>query len=95
MCEFINPPTHFAGVYSRSCCRVYSSPKVLHEKQVQAKQTADDIINQANKEADNLKKERLLEAKEENQRLKEQTENELREIRGNLQNKRPDFFKRR
>lgn len=59
--------------------------KVLHDKQVQAKQTADDIINQANKEAENLKKERLLEAKEENQRLKEQTENELREIRGNLQ----------
>ncbi|MDU3870385.1 MAG: ribonuclease Y [Staphylococcus warneri] len=58
---------------------------LLHQKQVQARQTADDIVNQAHKEADNTKKEKLLEAKEENQILREQTENELRERRGELQ----------
>ena len=36
---------------------------LLHQKQVQARQTADDIVNQAHKEADNTKKEKLLEAK--------------------------------
>ena len=58
---------------------------LLHQKQVQARQTADDIVSYANKEADNIKKEKLLEAKEENQILKEQAENELRERRGELQ----------
>ena len=58
---------------------------LLHQKQVQARQTADDIVNQAHKEADNTKKEKLLEAKEENQILREQTESELRERRGELQ----------
>ena len=58
---------------------------LLHQKQVQARQTAEDIVNYANKEADNIKKEKLLEAKEENQILKEQAENELRERRGELQ----------
>ena len=48
---------------------------LLHQKQVQARQTADDIVSYANKEADNIKKEKLLEAKEENQILKEQAEN--------------------
>jgi ribonuclease Y len=48
---------------------------LLQQKQIQARQTAEDIIDQANKEADNVKKEKLLEAKEENQILKEQVEN--------------------
>ena len=29
---------------------------LLHQKQVQARQTAEDIVNYANKEADNIKK---------------------------------------
>ncbi|MFQ3871451.1 ribonuclease Y [Staphylococcus sp. Mo2-1] len=58
---------------------------LLHQKQLQARQTAEDIIEQGNKEAENTKKEKLLEAKEENQILKEQSENELRERRGDLQ----------
>uniref|UniRef100_UPI00131A00C5 Rnase Y domain-containing protein n=1 Tax=Staphylococcus agnetis TaxID=985762 RepID=UPI00131A00C5 len=37
------------------------------KKQIQARNTAEDIIEQANKEAENLKKEKLIEAKEENQ----------------------------
>ena len=37
---------------------------LLHQKQVQARQTADDIVNQAHKK-NNTKKEKLLEAKEE------------------------------
>ena len=36
---------------------------LLHQKQLQARQTADDIIKQGQKEADNIKKEKLLEAK--------------------------------
>ena len=58
---------------------------ILHQKQLQARQTAEDIIEHGNKEAENIKKEKLLEAKEENQILKEQSENELRERRGDLQ----------
>ena len=60
-------------------------PEIYYTKQVQARQTADDIVSYANKEADNIKKKKLLEAKEENQILKEQAENELRERRGELQ----------
>ena len=37
------------------------------------------------KRRDNIKKEKLLEAKEENQIIREQTESELRERRGELQ----------
>ena len=58
---------------------------LLHQKQVQARQTADDIVSYANKEADNIKKKNYLRQKEENQILKEQAENELRERRGELQ----------
>ena len=58
---------------------------LLHQKQLQAGQTAEDIIEQGNKEAENIKKEKLLEAKEENQIIKEQSEIELRERRGDLQ----------
>ncbi len=65
MCEFIKPPTHFAGDHSRSCWRVCCCPKFVLQKQSQARQTAEDIVNQAHKEADNIKKEKLLEAKEE------------------------------
>ena len=43
---------------------------LLHQKQLQARQTAEDIIEQGNKEAENIKKEKLLEAKEENQIIK-------------------------
>ena len=62
----------------------YIVARNLLQKQVQARQTADDIVSYANKEADNIKR-KLLEAKEENQILKEQAENELRERRGELQ----------
>ena len=84
MCEFIKPPTHFAGDHSRSCWRVCCCRNLLLQKQSQARQTAEDIVNQAHKEADNIKK-KLLEAKEENQILREQTEAELRERRSELQ----------
>ncbi|WP_281186837.1 ribonuclease Y [Staphylococcus schleiferi] len=58
---------------------------LIYQKQSQAKRTAKDIIEQANKEAENLKKEKLIEAKEENQVLRERIESELRERRGELQ----------
>ena len=58
---------------------------ILHQKQIQARQTANDIIKQGQKEADNIKKEKLLEAKEENQIIREQVETELRERRSELQ----------
>ena len=40
-----------------------SLPEIYYTKQVQSRQTAEDIVNHANKEADNIKKEKLLEAK--------------------------------
>ena len=84
MFRIIRPPTYFASIIL-GVVVVFSARKLLHQKQLQARQTAEDIIDQANKEAENLKKEKLLEAKEENQLLKEQSENELRERRGELQ----------
>ncbi|WP_142254975.1 Rnase Y domain-containing protein, partial [Staphylococcus aureus] len=61
-----------------SYCGLILCRNLLLQKQSQARQTAEDIVNQAHKEADNIKKEKLLEAKEENQILREQTEAELR-----------------
>lgn len=58
---------------------------LLQSKQIQARQTAEDIIEQAKRSAANLKKEKLIEAKEENQLIRENAENELRERRGDLQ----------
>ena len=54
---------------------------LLHQKQVQARQTADDIVSYANKEADNIKKEKLLEAKEENQILMRSKEDACLQLR--------------
>ena len=36
---------------------------LLHQKQLQARQTADDIIRQGNKEAENIKKKSYLKQK--------------------------------
>ena len=66
----------------------------MHQKQLQARQTADDIIKQGQK-ADNIKKEKLLEAKEENQIIREQTESELRERRGELQRQEARLLQKR
>lgn len=63
----------------------FIAQNLIHQKLMQAKSTARDIIEQANKEAENLKKEKLIEAKEENQLLRERSESELRERRGELQ----------
>ena len=63
MCEFVKPPTHFAGDHSRSCWRVCCCPEICcFKSNHKLEQTAEDIVNQAHKEADNIKK--LLEAKE-------------------------------
>lgn len=69
---------------------------LLLQKQSQARQTAEDIVNQAHKEADNIKKRNYLRQKEENQILREQTEAELRERRSELQRQEnPTSSKRR
>ena len=63
MCEFIKPPTHFAGIILGVVGGYVVARNLLLQKQSQARQTAEDIVNQAHKEADNIKK-KLLEAKE-------------------------------
>lgn len=50
-----------------------------------AKNTADQIVVEAKREADRLKKEALLEAKDENHKLRTDMERELRERRNELQ----------
>ena len=50
------------------------------------KQTAQDIIENGRQQAETLKKEALLEAKEENQRYREKIENELKEQKNDLKN---------
>ena len=61
----------------------YFSRNILHQKQIQARQTANDIIKQGQKKQ--IISKRLLEAKEENQIIREQVETELRERRSELQ----------
>ncbi len=56
----------------------------LTKKQQEARTSAEHIIKEAEKEADSLKKEKLLEAKEENQRLKEETQADLDDKRDDL-----------
>lgn len=51
------------------------------------KQTMEDLIENGRKEAETLKKEALLEAKEENQRYREKIEEELKERRTEIKNK--------
>ena len=72
-----------------------SLPEIYYTKTSSSKTTAEDIVNYANKEADNIKKKNYLRQKEENQILREQTESELRERRGNFKDKKPDFFKKK
>lgn len=50
-----------------------------------AKNAADQIVDEAKREADRLKKEALLEAKDENHKLRTDLERELRERRNELQ----------
>ena len=58
--------------------------KKHHEQMVQANRTADDIISEGRQQAETLKKEALLEAKEENQKYRESIESELKERRGEV-----------
>ena len=57
---------------------------LLTKKQQQARTSAEHIISEAEKEAENLKKEKLLQAKEENQNLKEAFDNEINSQRDEL-----------
>ena len=69
--------------------------KARHEKEIDgAQNTARGIITHANKEAETLKKEALLEAKEENQQYRAQVERKQTRIkitRKSLASKRTDF----
>nr|WP_031548644.1 ribonuclease Y [Salinicoccus luteus] len=56
----------------------------LTKRQQEARTSAEHIINEAKKQADSLKKEKLLEAKEENQNLKDTFERESNEKRDEL-----------
>ncbi|MBS4207548.1 ribonuclease Y [Bacillus sp. FJAT-50079] len=59
--------------------------KIAEAKITGAKMSAEQIIEDAVREADALKKEALLEAKDENHKLRIETERELRERRNELQ----------
>lgn len=59
--------------------------RILTNKQQQARSSAEHIIEEANKTAMNLKKEKMLEAKEYNQKLKEEFDREQSDTRQNLQ----------
>ncbi|WP_125760598.1 ribonuclease Y [Companilactobacillus hulinensis] len=64
----------------------YAFCKDAYEKKLsQAKQTADDIIANAKKSAKSLKKETLLEAKDEIHKYREEQENDLKERRKDVQ----------
>lgn len=58
------------------------------------KQTAEDIISEGRKQAETLKKEALLEAKEENQRYRETIETELKERRQDIKNQEDRLLQR-
>lgn len=66
-----------------------------HTKEIaDAQNSAVGIINAANKEAETLKKEALLEAKEENQKYRSQIENELKESRQELKSQENRLLQR-
>ena len=56
----------------------FVAKNVLTNQQIQARTTADFIVAEANKEAESLKKEKLLEAKEEYQRRNDRLEEDYR-----------------
>ena len=65
----------------------YLFSKNQHEKSIDgANNTASGIVEQAKKEAETLKKEYLLEAKEQNQNYRLEIESELKEERAELKN---------
>ena len=69
--------------------------KARHEKEIDgAQNTARGIITHANKEAETLKKEALLEAKEENQQYRAQVESELKESRQELKSQENRLLQR-
>ena len=57
---------------------------ILTKQQQEARSSADHIIGEAEKEANSIKKEKLLEAKEENQNLKDAMEREVDTQRNDL-----------
>ncbi|CZQ82577.1 ribonuclease Y [Trichococcus ilyis] len=64
----------------------YSYRKSNHEKEIAgAKNTASQILDDARKEAETLKKEAMLEAKDENHKYRSEIEEELRERRSEVQ----------
>ena len=66
-----------------------------HTKEIaDAKNSAVGIINAANKEAETLKKEALLEAKEENQKYRSQIESEIKESRQELKSQENRLLQR-
>lgn len=66
-----------------------------HTKEIaDAQNSAVGIINAANKEAETLKKEALLEAKEENQKYRSQIENEIKESRQELKSQENRLLQR-
>lgn len=66
-----------------------------HTKEIaDAQNSAVGIINAANKEAETLKKEALLEAKEENQKYRSQIESELKESRQELKSQENRLLQR-
>nr|WP_125984511.1 ribonuclease Y [Vagococcus vulneris] len=73
----------------------YFVSKSRYEKSINtAKQSASDIIDLATKEADTLKKESLLEAKEESQVYRQKIESELKEERIELKNQENRLLQR-
>ena len=67
---------------------------ILTKKQQEARVSAEHIISEANKQAENLKKEKLLEAKEENQNLKDAFERESTEKKEELRSQESRLLNR-
>ena len=67
---------------------------LLHQKQLQARQTADDIIKQGQKKQI-ISKGKIIRGKRRNQIIREQTESELRERRGELQRQEARLLQKR
>ncbi|MHC0552634.1 ribonuclease Y [Salinicoccus sp. CNSTN-B1] len=67
---------------------------ILTKKQQEARVSAEHIISEANKQAENLKKEKLLEAKEENQNLKGAFERESTEKKEELRSQESRLLNR-
>lgn len=74
----------FVALIAGAVVGYFVAKSQLQDKQNEARQSAEHILREARKEADNLKREQVLESKIEINHLRQQTENDFKERRNDI-----------